>query len=269
MIAFGQALPAIRKRIREDQNLPDLPREKVLATIVRLIDLTSIRVGNTRYAKDNNSFGATTMRSRHADVTGSDIRFEFRGKGGKQHIVDVRDSRVAKTVKRCQEIPGQHLFQYLDDDGTRHGIDSEDVNDYLREISGQDFTAKDFRTWTGTVLALRALSVAEAATSYVEARRIVNAAVEEVADELRNTVAVCRACYVHPAVIDAYLDGSLASIRITRVRSKGTHAADRLRPHEAALLRFLRKAPPSKQDLAATRRASVRQARRKRARSAA
>jgi DNA topoisomerase I len=267
MIPFGEALPAIRKRVREDLELPGLPREKVLATIVRVIDLTYIRVGNTRYAKENKSFGMTTMRGRHADVTGSSIRFEFVGKGGKLVTVDVRDARVAKIVKRCQEIPGQHLFQYLEDDGARHGIDSEDVNDYLREISGQDFTAKDFRTWAGTVLALHALTAAESAASDVEARRIVNAAIEEVAGSLGNTVSVCRACYVHPAVIEAYLDGSLASVRVSRVRSNGTNAADRYRPHEAALLRFLRKA--AKNGLPATLGASAKQAKRKRAPSAA
>jgi DNA topoisomerase-1 len=267
MIPFGEALPAIRKRVREDLELPGLPREKVLATIVRVIDLTYIRVGNTRYAKDNKSFGMTTMRGRHADVTGSNIRFEFVGKGGKLVTVDVRDARVARIVKRCQEIPGQHLFQYLDDDGSRHTIDSDDVNGYLREISGQDFTAKDFRTWAGTVLALRALTAAESASSDAEARRIVNTAIEEVAGSLGNTVAVCRACYVHPAVVDAYLDGSLASVRPSRVRSNGTNAADRYRPHEAALLRFLRKA--SKNGPPAALRASVKPAKRKGARSAA
>jgi DNA topoisomerase-1 len=267
MIPFGEALPAIRKRVREDLERPGLPREKVLATIVRVIDLTYIRVGNTRYAKENKSFGMTTMRGRHADVTGSNIRFEFVGKGGKPVTVDVRDSRVAKIVKRCQEIPGQHLFQSLDDDGTRHPIDSDDVNGYLREISGQDFTAKDFRTWAGTVLALRALTAAESASSDVEARRIVNTAIEEVAGSLGNTVAVCRACYVHPAVIGAYLDGSLASVRPSRVRSNGTNAADRYRPHEAALLRFLRKA--SKNGPPAALRASVKPAKRKSGRNAA
>ena len=267
MIPFGEALPAIRKRVREDLERPGLPREKVLATIVRVIDLTYIRVGNTRYAKENKSFGMTTMRGRHADVTGSNIRFEFVGKGGKPVTVDVRDARVAKIVKRCQEIPGQHLFQYLDDNGARHPIDSDDVNGYLREISGQDFTAKDFRTWAGTVLALHALTAVESAPSDAEARRIVNAAIEEVAASLGNTVAVCRACYVHPAVIDAYLEGSLASVRPSRVRSTGTDAADRYRPHEAALLRFLRKA--SKNSLSATLRESVKHTKRKGARSAA
>jgi DNA topoisomerase I len=240
MIAFGEALPAIRKRVREDMSLRGLPRSKVLATLVRLIDLSSIRVGNARYAKDNNSFGLTTMRGRHVDVNGSTIRFEFRGKGGKLLEVDVRDPRIARIVKLCQEIPGQHLFQYLEEDGTRKPVASDDVNAYLQEVSGQDFTAKDFRTWAGSVLALQALSAIEPAASEREFRSNVNAAIETVASELRNTVAVCRACYVHPSVVDAYRDGTLATMRISRVRTKGTAAADRLRPHEAALLRLLR-----------------------------
>jgi DNA topoisomerase-1 len=241
MIAFGESLPAMRKRIREDLSLTGLTREKVLATVLRIIDLTSVRVGNPRYARENRSFGITTMHGRHADVNGGTIRFEFSGKGGKLHTVDVRDARVAKIVKRCLEIPGQQLFQYLDDDGERHRIDSEDLNDYLREIGGQDFTAKDFRTWAGSVLALQALATRDAAKSEREARQSVNEAIEEVADALGNTVAVCRACYVHPAVVDAFIEGSLAGMRMPRVRGNGTAPADRLRPPEAALLRFLKK----------------------------
>jgi DNA topoisomerase I len=251
LISFGEALPAIRKRVREDLERPELPREKVLATVVRLIDLTYIRIGNTRYAKDNGSFGLTTMRGRHVDVVGSTIRFEFRGKGGKPHEVDVRDPRIARIVKRCLDIPGQLLFQYLEEDGTRKPIASDDVNAYLQEVSGSDFTAKDFRTWAGSVLALQALSATEPAASEKAFRSNVNAAIETVAGELRNTVAVCRACYVHPAVIDAYREGSLATMRISSVRSKNTAAADRLRPHEAALLRLLRSRRSSSRSVAA------------------
>jgi DNA topoisomerase-1 len=243
MIAFGETLPKIRKRIREDIGLPGLPREKVLATILRLIDLTYIRVGSARYAKENGSYGLTTMRGRHVDVNGATIRFEFKGKGGKMNIVDVRDPRVARIVKRCQEIPGQHLFQYLEEDGTRRQISSDDVNAYLREIGGEDFTAKDFRTWAGTTLALRELSTTAAASSAADARRNINAAIEHVAAALRNTVAVCRACYVHPAVIEAYAAGALADVRLRRVRAKDALPDDRLRPEEAALLRFLRRTP--------------------------
>jgi DNA topoisomerase-1 len=193
-----------------------------------------------RYAKENGSFGLTTMRDRHAEVSGGTIRFEFLGKGGKRHTVDVSDPRIARIVKRCQEIPGQQLFQYLEEDGAHRPVASEDVNAYLREISGDEFTAKDFRTWAGTVLALRALAPMEVAESAAQARRSVNEAIEVVADALGNTVAVCRACYVHPAVIEAYQEGALATLRVGRVRTKGLAAADRLLPHEAALLRLLR-----------------------------
>jgi DNA topoisomerase-1 len=241
MIAFGEALPAMRARIREDLARRGLELEKVLATILRIIDLTYVRVGSTRYARDNGSFGITTMRDRHADVNGTTIRFEFRGKGGKLHTVDVHDARVANIVKRCQEISGQQLFQYLDDGGERHRIDSEDLNDYLRRIGGQEFTAKDFRTWAGSVLALRALAARKAAGSEREAARVVNEAIEEVADALGNTVKVCRQCYVHPAVVEAFRDGALEQMRFTRVRKNGASPADRLRPHEAALLRLLKK----------------------------
>jgi DNA topoisomerase I len=243
MIAFGDALPKTRKNVRDHLALPGLPREKVLATVVRLLDLTYIRVGNTRYAKDNGSFGLTTMRNRHVDVSGSTMRFEFRGKAGKLHTVDVRDPRAARVVKRCQEIPGQHLFQYLDESGERRPVDSEDVNQYLRECSGEDFTAKDFRTWAGTVLALLALRSVGPAKTEKEGRSNVAAAIETVAASLGNTVAVCRACYVHPAIIDAYLEGSLASVRRRRAKPNGTEPDDRLRPDEATLLAFLRKLP--------------------------
>ena len=244
MIAFGEALPHIRKRIREDLALPGLPREKVLATVLRLIDLTYIRVGNARYAKENNSFGVTTMRNRHADVSGSTIRFQFRGKGGKTHTVDVRDPRLARIVKRCQDIPGQHLFQYLDEDGEQHVVDSDDVNAYLRECCGEDFTAKDFRTWAGTVLALRALRSVPPPETQREARSNILAAIETVASSLGNTVSVCRACYVHPAVVDAYAEGSLTALRRRRGSRNGADPDDRLRPEEATLLAFLKKLPP-------------------------
>jgi DNA topoisomerase-1 len=243
MIAFGEALPKIRKRVREDMALPDLPREKVLATLVRLIDLTYMRVGNARYAKQNSSFGLTTMRGRHVDVNGSSIRFEFRGKSGKAHTVDVRDPRLARIIKRCQEIPGQLLFQYLDAGDERRPVDSEDVNAYIHEASGGDFTAKDFRTWAGTVLAMRALQAIGPAGSEREARSTIVEAIERVAEALGNTVAVCRACYVHPAIIDAYRDGSLATLPRRRGRRNGAEPVDRLRPDEATLLAFLKKLP--------------------------
>lgn len=243
MVAFGEALPKIRKHIREHMAQPGMSREKVLAAVVRLLDLTNIRVGNARYAKSNGSFGLTTMRNRHVEVSGSTIRFEFRGKGGKLHSVDLRDPRLARIVKRCQEIPGQHLFQYLDDSEERRPIDSEDVNAYLRECAGEDFTAKDFRTWAGTVLAMRALRRVEPASSQREARSNIVAAIETVASALGNTVSVCRACYVHPAVLDAYVDGSLATIPRRQARGNGVDPDDRLRPDEATLWAFLRALP--------------------------
>ena len=243
MIAFGEALPKIRKRIREDLSKPGLPREKVLATIVRLIDLTYMRVGNTRYAKQNRSFGLTTMLGRHVDVTGSMMRFEFKGKSGKTHAVDLRDPRLARIVKRCQEIPGQQLFQYVDENGEHHPVNSEDVNAYVRECAGQDFTAKDFRTWAGTVLALSELRGREPAETQREVRSTINAAIEAVAGALGNTVAVCRACYVHPAVVDAYEKGALATLPRRRARKNGSDPDDRLRADEVTLMAFLRNLP--------------------------
>jgi DNA topoisomerase-1 len=269
MAAFGEALPKIRKHVREHMSLAGLPREKILATVLRLIDLTYIRIGNTRYAKDNGSFGLTTMRNRHADVSGSTIRLEFRGKGGKMHTVDVIDQRLARIVKRCQEIPGQVLFQYVDESGDRKPIDSEDVNAYLRDCTDEDFTAKDFRTWAGTVLALRALRAVAPATSEREARSNINVAIESVASALGNTVAVCRACYVHPAIVAAYLDGSLATMRRRRAKKNGTEPADRLRPDEATLLAFLKALPESPRSVEDALRKSLKAAKGKPRRRAA
>ena len=236
MIAFAQALPAIRAAVERDLALPGLPRAKVLATIVRLLETTLIRVGNEDYAKENGSFGLTTLRNRHAEVNGTTLRFEFRGKSGVYHSVEVHDPRVAHIVKACQDLPGQELFQYLDEEGKRHRIDSTDVNEYLRAVSGADFKAKDFRTWAGTVLAARALRECEACTSQAQAKRNIVRAIETVAGRLGNTKAVCRKCYVHPAVIDAYLDGSL----VETLRHRGEQRiAHELSPEEAAVLAFL------------------------------
>ena len=209
MIAFGRALPAIRRRVDADLRRHGLPRERVLATVVRLLEKTRLRVGNEEYARDNRSYGLTTLRDRHAEVGSSRIRFRFRSKGGKVSDVELSDARLARIVARCQDLPGQELFAYLDDDGEVRPIGSSDVNDYLREITGQDFTAKDFRTWSGTVLAAWALREFEAVDSEAAARRNVVRAVEEVAEWLGNTPAVSRRSYVHPAVIDAYLDGDV------------------------------------------------------------
>ncbi len=209
LIAFGQVLPRIRRRAEEDLAMPGLSREKILATVVCLLEMTLIRVGNEEYARHNDSFGLTTMRDRHVDVSGSTLRFEYRGKSGVQHSVDIKDRRMARIVKRSQDLPGEELFQYLDENGERHSIESSDVNNYLREITGEDFTAKDFRTWAGTVLAAKALQEFECCDSKAQAKRNIVRAIESVAKRLGNTKAVCKKCYVHPALLHAYLDGSL------------------------------------------------------------
>jgi DNA topoisomerase-1 len=206
MVAFGRALPALRRRVARDLSLPGLPRDKVLATVVRLLEATRIRVGNEEYARKNRSYGLTTLRSQHVKIDGTTLRFEFRGKGGKRHAVGVADRRLAHVVRRCQELPGYELFQYIDGDGRRQTIDSAHVNDYLRSVSGQDFTAKDFRTWQGTVQAARELDKAASARP---TKRAVAQAIASVAEQLGNTPAICRRCYVHPAVLEAYLSGAL------------------------------------------------------------
>jgi DNA topoisomerase-1 len=207
LIAFGRALPRIRRRVNRDLRRPGLPRERVLAAVVRLLEKTGVRVGNEEYARDNKSFGLTTLRDRHAQVGSKRIRFRFRGKGGKAGEVEVSDARLARIVGRCQDLPGQELFAYADEEGEVRSIGSGDVNDYIREISGHDFTAKDFRTWAATVLAARALARGEPSPTVAGARRDVVRAIEQVAEWLGNTAAVSRKSYVHPAVIDAYLDG--------------------------------------------------------------
>jgi DNA topoisomerase-1 len=239
MIAFGKALPAIRKRVNRDMKLPGLPREKVLSTVIRLLETTLIRVGNEEYVQQNRSFGLTTMRTRHVDVSGSTLRFEFKGKSGKRHSIEVEDRRLANIVRKVQELPGQELFQYIDDDGERRTIDSQDVNDYLGEITGGDFTAKDFRTWAGTVLAAIALQEFEAFDSEAEARKNVVRAIESVAERLGNTAAICRKCYVHPAILDSYLDGTLVATLKQRAGQEMANSLKGLRSEEAAVLAFL------------------------------
>ena len=235
-IAFGRALPRIRARVAADLRRRDLSRERILATVVRLLDVTLIRVGNDEYARDNRSYGLTTLRDRHVDVEGATLHFVFRGKSGKQHSVEVQDRRVARVMKQLQDLPGQVLFQWLGDDGSLHGVQSSDVNDYIRDASGDDFTAKDFRTWAGTVLAAWELRATEPPASRTEARRQVVAAVTEVAQRLGNTPAVCRRCYIHPAVIEAHGRGELTRLR-ERARRGGD---DDLSPREAAVLAMLR-----------------------------
>jgi DNA topoisomerase I len=208
-IAFGKALPRIRARVEEDLKRPGMPREKVLAALVRLLETTLIRVGNDEYARANKSFGLTTMRDRHVEVNGATVRFKFRGKSGIFHTIDLRDRRLATIIKRSKDLPGQELFQYRDDDGNVVDITSDDVNSYLREIAGEEFTAKDFRTWAGTVLAAQTLQSIGAADTKKETKAKVKEAITAVAERLGNTPSVCRKCYVHPVVLEAYMDGSL------------------------------------------------------------
>ena len=240
IVAFARLLPKIRRRCDRDLARRSLSREKVLAAVVRLLELTLIRVGNDEYARLNRSFGLTTLRGRHVSVDGSAIRFRFRGKSGRHHDVDLRDRRLANVVRRCEELPGQELFQYVDADGAAQDVTSDDVNDYLREASGADITTRDFRIWSGTVLAYRALSELDPPTTAQHAKRNVVEAIRASADGLGNTLAVARNSYVHPAVVDGYLAGTLP--RLTR-RSDG--AADAVASSidpaaEAALLRLLR-----------------------------
>ena len=238
MVAFGEALAGIRERTARDLARPGLPREKVLAAVVRLLESSLIRVGNKEYERDNNSFGLATMRDRHVDFAGTVIEFNFRGKSGKRHSVAVRDRRLANVVRRCRDIPGQHLFQYFDDDEKRQSINSADVNAYLQEISGEPFTAKDFRTWAGTVLASVALREFAPFQSETEAKQNIVRAVEQVSEKLGNTPTVCRKCYIHPTVLDAYLEGA------TLGRMQSRRSPDRdftLRADEAALLALLKR----------------------------
>jgi DNA topoisomerase I len=209
LLDFARVLPRIRARCEADLATPGLSRDKVLAAVVRLLEMTLIRVGNEEYARLNRSFGLTTLRTRHARVSGTSVRFRFRGKSGRQHEVGLRDRRLSAVVRRCQDLPGQELFQYLDADGEPHDVASDDVNAYLREISGADVTAKDFRTWAGTVLAYRALRALTPGEDERAARHNVVEAVQETADRLGNTPAVARRSYVHPAILEAYLDGSI------------------------------------------------------------
>ncbi len=251
MIALGHALPPLRRRIAADLKLPGLPRSKVLATVVRLLETTFMRVGNEEYARSNRSFGLTTLKDRHVAFRPSEVRFHFRGKSGVMHDVSIHDRAVARVVRRCRDLPGQELFQYLGEDGQPATIDSADVNQYIREATGQDFTAKDFRTWAGTVLAALALQEVDAAAELVPRHhdrpprptpRDVRRAIEQVAKQLGNTPAVCRKCYVHPDVIASYLDGTLAGALKRRVDAQmSARRLVGLRPEEAAVLALLQR----------------------------
>ncbi len=235
---FAKRLPALRARTARDLNRPQLDRAKVVAAVVRLLEATLIRVGNEEYARQNSSYGLTTLRDRHATVTASRVEFRFRGKSGRDHVVVVRDRRLGAIVKACQDLPGRTLFQYFDERGRRRVLTSADVNAYLREAMSADFSAKDFRTWAGTVLASCLLRKVEAPRDKRDGARQVNKAIVEVSSKLGNTPAICRRSYVHPAVVEAYLDGSLAD-----VPQELGHMRSRLKGDERALLAFLRSRP--------------------------
>jgi DNA topoisomerase-1 len=241
IIDFGRALPILRARIDADLTLPGLRRAKVLAAVVRLLETTLIRIGNEEYARTNHSFGLTTLLDKHVQISGSTAHFTFRGKSGVHHDIDVHDRRLVRIIRRCHDLPGHELFQFVDEEGATHLIDSTAVNAYLHEIAGHEFTAKDFRTWAGTVLAAEALRSYEACEAEAQRKRNVVAAVEATARRLGNTIAVCRKCYIHPAVVEAYLDGSLAEAFRRRAGKKDGAASSGLRDEEAAVLAFLQK----------------------------
>jgi DNA topoisomerase-1 len=237
MLEFAKALPAIREAVERDLALPGMPREKVLATLVSLMERTAIRVGNEEYARENDSYGLTTLRDQHVDVRGSTVRFHFRGKSGKDHAVEVRDKRIARIIKRSQELPGQQLFEYLDDDGTPRPVHSDDVNAYLREVSGGDFTAKDFRTWEATMMCALALAAIDAAEdSQTERKRRVAEVIKTVAEHLGNTPAVCKKSYVYPGVVDEFVTSGALGLVERAVKRATRHALD---PHESAVVMLI------------------------------
>lgn len=236
MLVFGEALPPLRERVEADLRKRKLSREKVLAAVARLLERTLIRVGNREYARNNGHFGLTTLRDKHVEIEGSTVRFTFEGKSGKQHEIDLRDRRLARIVKQCREVPGYDLFQYYDEGGERHRVASGDVNDYLREATGLDFTAKDFRTWGGSVLAAATLRDLGPCEDENEAATNVTEAIRAVSEHLGNTPAVCREFYVHPGVLECYLDQSMHDL-LARERDDIPEA---LHPDEQALMRLLR-----------------------------
>ena len=238
MKLFGETLPVIRERVEQDLGLPGLPKEKVLATIVRQLETTFIRIGNEEYAKENKSYGLTTMRNKHVDVEGTTVRFKFKGKSGKQHVIDLNDRRLATIVKKCLDLPGYELFQYIDEEGSLHTVDSSDVNEYLRTITEQAFTAKDFRTWAGTVLACLALRECEECETQTQLKKNVVEAIKKVAERLGNTPAVCRKCYVHPTVLETYMTGELVKT-LEAAEKKMRKSQHSLRDEEVQLMFLL------------------------------
>jgi len=240
LLEFLEALPQIRRRVAKDMKHRGFDKKKVLATVVRLLELTLIRVGNEHYARENHSFGLSTLRNRHVHVSGVSVRFQFRGKSGKRHSIRITDQRIARTLSRLQDLPGQKLFQFEDVSGVWHAVESGDVNDYLREITGRDFTAKDFRTWAGTMLAMMALQTAPPFTSEAQAKRNITRAVEHAAAQLGNTPAICRKCYVHPEVFACYLNGSMPLFHEIRKPRKSVFLRE-FSPEERFVRNFLRR----------------------------
>jgi DNA topoisomerase-1 len=240
MLIFGRALPQIRARVEADLQRRGLRRERVLAAVVRLMELTLFRIGNPEYAKENKHFGLTTLRRRHVAIEGAHIRLNFRGKGGARYESDISDRRLANIVKQCRDLPGYELFQYLDEDGNRHTVGSEDVNDYLRQISGEEITAKDFRTWAATNLAALALQEFAEFDSEAQRKKAILRAVEQVAKHLGNTPAICRRCYIHPAIFEGYLDGTLCDSLQQQIQVYLTQNIAGMSAEEAAVTAFLR-----------------------------
>ena len=240
LLVFAKALPLIRGRVEGDLKRRGLPRERVLAAIVRLMELTFFRVGNTEYAKANKSFGLTTLRDRHIAIEGGKIHISFRGKSGKQHETEINDRRLARIVKDCRDLPGYELFQYIDDDGERRTVDSDDVNNYLRQITGENITAKDFRTWAATHLAAQALREFEQFDSDARRKKAIVDAVKKVASHLGNTPAICRRSYIHPAVLDGYMDGTLLEGLANETQRYLEENIHGMKPEEAAVTAFLR-----------------------------
>lgn len=240
LIAFARALPVIRRTVAEHLRQPGLMREKVLATVVTLLERTLIRIGNDEYARVNRSFGLTTLRDGHVEISGARLRFSFRGKSGIEHEVDLRDERLARIVRQCRDLPGYELFQYLDVNGDRQTVGSEEVNAYLKTITGQDITSKDFRTWSGTVLAAQLLCECKPCTCEAESKRNIVRIVEVVAGRLGNTRAVCRRCYIHPAVLEAYTEGAWKGMGNGR-GAKRSRSAHGLNGAETVVLALLQR----------------------------
>ena len=240
LLIFARVLPLIRARVAQDLKRSGLPRERVLAAVVRVMELTLFRIGNSEYARKNKSFGLTTLRDRHVRIDGDRVHLSFRGKSGNRYESDINDRRLARIVKGCRDLPGYELFQYLDDDGNRHAVGSDEVNAYLREITGEDITAKDFRTWAGTRLAAEALRALRNIDSESRRKKAIIRAVEKVARHLGNTPAVCRRCYIHPAILDGYVDGTLLEALAAKAETYLKENIEHMSAEEAAVTAFLR-----------------------------